>query len=344
MTTAVDLSLLANPDATGQNLALYRTRAYRFTDDLRHPVLADVLEERHIHHRAPAAETLAYVQSCLDAVRTAGRLPDFAPAIPHAEQIDVTAELARRRSASPPARETQPELVVAIVGAPRSGTSHQFNLLARHASFAYFTTVSCWAWPTYNLARPGRRLYAQLNAEEINAVLSVDNKNTRLLPALVMPYEGEDIYARALPVYRHLRGHHYELHQHTRSGDAGILTRAVSEHLSHFGAKRFLTKSPFNSLRIPQLELLWGDRARYIHVQRNQAEAADSMRRNQFTFSKDGKTLTEEDAWAMFTETVAQDMPGERSLTIHHHDLITDPQRMAYRLLTWAIKRGRLDR
>lgn len=342
MTTAADLSLLTSPDATGQNLALYRTRAYRFTDDLRHPVLAEVLEERHIHHRPPAPETLAYVQSCLDAVRTAGRLPDFTPAIPQAEQIDVAAELALRRSANLPARETQPELVVAIVGAPRSGTSHQFNLLARHTSFAYFTTVSCWAWPACNLTRPGRRLYSQLNAEEINAVLSVDNKNTRLLPALVM-YEGEDIYARALPVYRHLNGHHYELHQHTQSGGPRILTRAVSEHLNHFGAKRFLTKSPFNSLRIPQLGLLWGDRARYIHVLRNQAEAANSMRRNHFAFSKERQTLTEEDAWAVFTETAARDMPGERSLTIHHHDLVTSPEATADQLLTWATERGRLD-
>lgn len=46
-------------------------------------------------------------------------------------------------------------LVVLIVGAPRSGTSHLFNLLARHTGFAYFTTVSCWAWPTYNLSSPG---------------------------------------------------------------------------------------------------------------------------------------------------------------------------------------------
>jgi hypothetical protein len=114
----------------------------------------------------------------------------------------------------------------------------------------------------------------------------------------------------------------------------------VSEHLSHFGTKRFLTKSPFNSLRIPQLELLWEDRTRYIHVLRNQAEAADSMRRNHFTFSKDGKTLTEEDAWAIFTETVAQDMPGDRSLTIHHHDLVTSPEATANHLLIWATERA----
>lgn len=38
-------------------------------------------------------------------------------------------------------------------------------LLAHTGSFAYLTTVSCWAWPTRNLARPERYPFEQLGRQ-----------------------------------------------------------------------------------------------------------------------------------------------------------------------------------
>jgi hypothetical protein len=48
---------------------------------------------------------------------------------------------------------TPPSMVLIIVGAPRSGTSHLFNLLAGTGMFAYLTTASCWAWPVRNVGQ-----------------------------------------------------------------------------------------------------------------------------------------------------------------------------------------------
>jgi hypothetical protein len=90
----------------------------------------------------------------------------------------------------------RPARIVVIVGAPRSGTSHLFNLLAATGSFAYFTTASCWAWPVRNLHQPGRRMFTTFSE---STVLTVDNKKTRIIPGLVMPGEAEDIWHRAMP-------------------------------------------------------------------------------------------------------------------------------------------------
>jgi sulfotransferase family protein len=334
MTAALELRQLTAPDPVGRDLALYRTRAYRFTDDLRHAVLAEVLEERHILGQALGLEVISYVRTCLDGVRATGRFPAFDGTISRAAQIDLPAELAARcQHAAAPA--ISPEMVVAIVGAPRSGTSHLFNLLAVRTGFAYFTTVTCWAWPTYNLDRPGRRLFSQLTPSEREAVLSVDNKSTRLIPSLVMPYEAEDVYARAVPVYRHLNRHHYDLRIRAQAGDQSVLSRAVSEHLRHFDTDRFLTKSPFNSLRIPQLDRLWEGRTRYLHIVRHQAETADSMRRNRFEFSQAGRKLSGEEAWSVFTDTVVRDLPPGRGFTVRHEDLLADPEASVESVLGW---------
>lgn len=292
-TTALPgIDQLHAPDPVGRDLALYRIRAYRFGDDLRHAVLAEVLEERQIKGKEPAASSISYVRACLHSVRTTGHILPFDHAIPDAEKIDLPNELAARDAhTTTSVNVIEPKMVVAIVGAPRSGTSHLFNLLARHTGFAYFTTVSCWAWPTYNLTRPGRRLFTDLTASEADTVLAVDNKNTRLIPGLVMPYEAEDVFARAIPTYRHINRHYYKLHQAV-PGDTQVLSRSVSAHLSHFEAGSLLTKSPFNSLRIPHLQALWGTRVQFIHVIRDQADTADSMRRNHFTFTYDGTRWT----------------------------------------------------
>jgi LPS sulfotransferase NodH len=229
-------------------------------------------------------------------------------------------------SAAPPAR------VVIIVGAPRSGTSHLFNLLAATGRFAYLTTVSCWAWPTWNLRQPGRRLYADVGAE----VLEIDNKRTRIIPGLIMPGEAEDIWHRAMPVYRHLHGHRYKISPETAAGDMRILQAAARAHLAHFRRTVLLAKSPFSSFRIPQIEQLWGDVIRYIHIVRDQHEVADSMRRNHFEFVGEGRLLTAEEAWARFIGSVQRHAPGDRTTTISHEHLVSDPEQ-AVRLIIDAI-------
>jgi Sulfotransferase family len=323
---------LQDPDPLGRDLALLRTRLYRFSDDPRHYLLAEHLEDRYLDGHPPLPVTRDYVSGCLQALRASSQPLPFHPEIADAEGLDLDHAHAQR---APFAYTLHlagpgPEQVVAIIGAPRSGTSHLHNLLAYQQRFAYFTTATCWAWPVRNLHQPHRRLFTDTG----EVVFTVDNKRTRTIPALVMPGEAEDIYARAIPVYRHLGGHRYHLDP-PRVGDLDVLRGAVAAHLHYFNCRLFLTKSPFNSLRIPHLEAHWGSAIRYVHIVRDQRQTADSLARNRFQFLREGTFLSPEETWSLFTESVADTAPPDRLLTITHHQLLTDPTSTLATTLAW---------
>lgn len=322
---AAILRQLKSPNPTGRDLALLRTRLYRFSDDPRHYVLAEALEERLLAGQSLRPETITYVRDCLTAIRASGQPPPFHPAITAAENIDIAAELSARApyywQQIPPV--PAPRRVIMIVGAPRSGTSHMFNLLARTGLFAYLTTASCWAWPVRNLGKPGRHLFTQAGDD----VLAVDNKRTRVIPGLVMPGEVEDMWERAIPVYQHIAGHRYNITP-AGHGQPAILNAAASAHLRHFRQAVLLTKTPFSSFRIPQIEALWGDRIRYLHMVRDLRETADSMRRNHFEFAAGGRPLPAQEAAAFFADAVRENAPADRTLTITHRELLQDQHRL----------------
>jgi hypothetical protein len=325
------MSQLAAPPPEGAAIALYRTRVYRFSDDPRHYVLAEVLEEKYALGTSPASATMAFLKASLDHIRSTGRPMPFNQQIAENEGVDIQQELdARALDAPRPLPQYTPRTTVFIVGAPRSGTSHLYNLLAYTGRYAYFTTASCWAWPVHNLHHPARRSFEALD----ESVLSVDNKNTRLIPGLVMPYESEDLYARAIPTYRHLGGHTYDLHD-PHLNDPALLTASVQAHCQHFARTAFLTKSPFNSLRIPQVDAATGHRALFLNITRDQASTADSMRRNHFRFRHNGAALTEESAWDLFTSTIIRGAPPARTLTIQHRDLVADQKTELERVQQW---------
>jgi sulfotransferase family protein len=326
------LHRLRVPDENGRDLTLLRTRWYRFSGDLRHYVLAEELEERLLAGGELRPATLTHVRECLAVIRASGRPLPFDPGIAGAERIDVQAGLAARgRYAWQHVATTgDPRAIAVIVGAPRSGTSHLYNLLARTGTFSYFTTASCWAWPVRNLRHPARRLFTAFGGE----VLAVDNKRTRIIPGLVMPGEAEDIWARALPVYRHICGHRYDITQ-PRTGEPRILQAAARAHTAHFGRPLLLVKSPFNSFRIQLIEALWSQAVRYVHILRGQRETADSMRRNGFEFCHEGHLLTAEQAWRMFTEAVREHAPADRLITVTHAELLRDPDSVIARVSGW---------
>jgi hypothetical protein len=322
---------LKAPDRTGRDLALLRTRLYRFSSDLRWYVIAESLEENYLAGGHPKPATMTAVRSCLDKIRHDGSPMAFRDNLAEAEDIDIGAGLEERApymwqrvaTAAPPRK------VVVIVGAPRSGTSHLFNLLAATGRFAYFTTASCWAWPVRNLYQPGGRLFTVLT----DTVLTVDNKRTRIIPGLVMPGEAEDIWHRAMPVYRHLRGHCYDISPQQESGDPRILHAAAHAHLAHFNRDVLLVKSPFSSFRIPLIEQNWGTAARYIHIVREQHETAESMRRNQFEFITGDRLLDGESAWSLFVNAVRDNAPVDRTFVVRHDELLRDAQRLTHPLL-----------
>jgi hypothetical protein len=312
------------PDRTGRDLALLRTRVYRFSDDLRWYVLAESFEEQYLAGNQPMPSTMDTVRGCLAKIREDGSLPVFPDSAAVAEGIDVEARLSEREPDSWQhfTAGVRPRRIVIIVGAPRSGSSHLFNLLAATGNFAYFTTASCWAWPVRNLRQAGRRVFTAVGER---TVLTVDNKNTRIIPGLVMPGEAEDIWHRAMPVYRHIQGHRYDIGHPLQAGNPGILDAAASAHLAHFGRDVLLVKSPFSSFRIPQLEQHWGAKVRYVHIIRGQHETANSIRRNHFEFATGSRPLGADDAWALFIGAVEASAPANRTVTIRHADMLSDP-------------------
>ncbi|MBT2478373.1 sulfotransferase [Streptomyces sp. ISL-94] len=335
MTDSLTAQLTA-PHPDGTAIALYRTRAYRFTDDPRHYVFAEALEENYAQGTLPSAATLTYIRAVLDQIRATGQLLPFNEDIAAAEGVDIRGERDARVPYAPRLMpEHQPTTLVFIIGAPRSGTSHLFNLLAYTGRFAYFTTASCWAWPTRNLSHPARRSFETIG----DRVLAVDNKNTRLIPGLLMPYEAEDLYHRAVPTYEHRGGHTYDL-QDARLTDQSLLNASIQAHCRHFARTSFLTKSPFNSLRIAQLDAATGQRALFLNITRDQEGTADSMRRNHFRFHHHGTPLTEEEAWELFTTTIDRDAPAERTLAVSHHDLLNDSGTQIQRITRWLDVNG----
>src|SRR5260370_39727867 len=66
------LRQLHAPDPVGRDLALLRTRLYRFSDDPRHYVLAEPLEERLLAGYPPLPSTVAHVRESLPAIRAHG--------------------------------------------------------------------------------------------------------------------------------------------------------------------------------------------------------------------------------------------------------------------------------
>ncbi|MGW9636014.1 sulfotransferase [Nocardiopsis alba] len=331
MTTAL-IDELHHPDPAGIDLALFRTRMYRFSDNPRHYALAEVLEERFIDGSPPSKAMLDHVSENLNSIRNIGAPLPFAPILVAEEGIDIEAEL-RARSPFTPKRTqnpSRPDQVICILGAPRSGTSHLHNLLARTGGFAYFTTVTCWAWPARNLGVPQRKLFESMPDD----VLCVDNKATRIIPGLVMPYEAEDIYARAIPTYRHRQGHTYDIVP-ASIGDAHLLRHAIGAHTEAFGRQRFLTKSPFNALRIQQIEQILGPATRYIHIDRPREQVAASLVRNRFVFHHGGRELSPEQAYDLFDSAIQTEAPSARTRSVSLEELREEPSRTIADLLAW---------
>ena len=296
-------------------------------------MFAEALEEHLLASRQPQPATISAVRACLAQIRRNGSPSAFLGALAAAEDIDIRTALAERGAYmwQQVPLVTPPRKVVIIVGAPRSGTSHLFNLLAATGRFAYLTTASCWAWPVRNLHQPGRQPFTEVG----DAVLEVDNKRTRIISGLVMPGEAEDTWNRAMPAYQHIRGHRYEINPEATAGDVRILRAGAHAHLAHFRRTVLLAKSPFNSFRIPQIERLWGNAVRYIHIIRDQREAADSMLRNHFEFTANGHLLTAEQAWSRFVSAVNDHVPTDRTMAITHDQLMNNPGHVMELIMAW---------
>ncbi len=320
------LRQLHAPDPVGRDIALLRTRLYRFSGGIR----ATTYSPKHsksgsLPGHPPLPSTVARVRESLTAIRATGQPLSFSDEVAAAEDIDVTAELAARTSYAwqrvPQA--AVPPAAVMIVGAPRSGTSHLFNLLAREGPFGYFTTASCWAWPVRNLHHPRRYPFTRASSE----VLGVNNKRTRVIPGLVMPGEAEDISgAGALPAYRHIGSTGMRAPRPSPWSGGEILNAAASAHLDYFRRAVLLAKTPFNSVPDPAHRGIVGH---HSEVSPYHPRCCTKPRtRCAVTASSSvsaGACWDAEEAWSMFVDAVRSNAPADRTITVTHSELLANP-------------------
>ena len=114
------INQLRTPDRAGRDLALLRTRLYRFSDDLRWYVLAEALEEYLLAGQQPQPATINAVRACLEQIRRNGSPSTFQGALATAQNIDITTALTECAAYmwQQVPWVTPPSMVVIIVGAP----------------------------------------------------------------------------------------------------------------------------------------------------------------------------------------------------------------------------------
>lgn len=320
------------PDPTTQTgeLELFRARVQRFCSQDAEFALAEELVNRHARRR-PLSEVTWDAIARFRASWARGDAPALAAErVAAVEGIDLHGAVERRFSAPapPPVRL---ETATFIVGAPRSGTTFLYNLLAYDGAFSYPTTVSCHRWPTWELRHRRRSLLHECPAE----ILLCDTKALRLRNEYALPSEYESMFHRSMPVYDHLGGHDYAIHR-LDSCDAAMLRADAGEHAAWFGCPNYLSKSPFHSFRMEALAAAFGDGCRFLHIVRGEAGVASSLSRNRFSYrSADGPPLSHGEARALFVETVEAHLDRSRVRTIRYEELRARPQRCVTAILEW---------
>lgn len=320
------------PDRSTQTgeLELFRARVQRFCSQDAEFVLAEELVDRHAGCRQLSEVTWDAIAR-FRAGWAQGDVPVIATErVAAAERIDLRAVVERRFSAPapPPARL---ETATFIVGAPRSGTTWLYNLLAHDGAFSYPTTVSCHRWPTWELRHRRRSLLHEAPAE----ILRCDTKALRLSNEYALPSEYESLFHRSVPVYDHLGGHDYAIRRFDRC-DAAMLRVDAGEHAAWFECPNYLSKSPFHSFRMEALAAAFGDECRFLHIVRGEDDVACSLSQNRFSYrSANGPPLSPGEAQALFVEAVEAHPDRSRVRTIRYEELRARPQRGVTAILEW---------
>lgn len=314
-----------------ETIVLSRARLFRFADDLDAFIVVEELAERLRSGGKSHPSTIDTLRDVLQAWERGQPLELDARAVADREEIDLDAERQRRQAHQNARRPRRlPALAVIIVGAPRSGTSYLHHLLACHPGFAWLGGTSCWAWPTYALAHRDVPLLTDLP----NDVLAVDTKRLRMNPSIVVPSEAEDLMARSIPTYRHLRAHAYDVHP-ARILSPNLLLDSVSDHMDHFQTDRVILKSPFNAFRIRQLVEILGGAARFIHIHRDGYAASRSISENRFSYAFGGEPASSSESWARFVLAAEAGRECAPLRALHFEDLVENQAACLLDLLTW---------
>lgn len=320
-------------DPVEMRVSLAKRRLYRFSDDLPAHVFIETAEASYLETGRLPEDVNEALSAYLTALETGteSSLPYAGLAQRHS--FDLERELAARLAFEDTQTDYQePKKVLFIVGSPRSGTSHLFNVLAYQPQFGYFTDISHFRWPLFNLHHPnGKRHFSSLHP----SFFKLDTKSVKLRRDLILPSECEDIFARSIPVYQAVRTHAYILADPVLADEA-ILRRNVAKHASFFQTPYFVTKSPFNSFRIRQLVAMYGDRAYFLHIHRNGYAASQSIAENGFKyFTRQDSTDNPAVFWARHIEAVLKYAGEVNMRQIAFEELAQNPAGVLAGIFSW---------
>jgi len=157
------------------------------------------------------------------------------------------------------------EKPIFIVGAPRSGTNLLYRLLAQHSSLGWFSnhTVKKFLSPEFlRISQIRRRIF---NLRKI--YFPRYEYNEEFFSTIESPLEGGDLWNFAI------KG---DWNPKIMDRRLDYVKLTIIETLIEQNKKRFLSKFPRNSIRIPQLNSKFPD-SKFIHIIRDGRAVINSM-------------------------------------------------------------------
>lgn len=321
-----------------EEIALAKTRIYRFDQDLRNHVLIEEIERQCLRASGIPAAAKEFLGRWLDAWRMGAPTPGFCTEAAKAIGLDIDEALPARLHWGSAGGGPEINGIICIVGSPRSGTSFLFHLFARMHAMAYFNSVSHHLWSLHNLEQERRPFLHQGDP----GLLWIDTRRLRLRLDVITPSEAEGILNRSIHVYDHLQRHEYRLCE-AHIVNAEMLRRCIDSHIRFFNASHFVCKSPFSSFRMKQIHQLF-PKSKFIHITRNGYDASESIRRNGFKYIHPScVSVSAESNWAMHVNSVLSHLGNLDIYQIKYEDLMEDCSSVFNRLLEWVGVEDRLS-
>lgn len=314
-----------------ESLALFKRRIYNFNENLDLHIFAEELINKFIEGETISSKTYEDLNQCLDFLKKNGQLFFDLKANAQRENIDIKKEFKKRiQFEKQHLKSTTPKKIVHIIGSPRSGTTFLFNLLAYYGDFAYFSDISHIEWSLYNHINRTRPFLHELEPN----ILSEDTKKLRIQLDTILPAEVENIMNSYIPVRKLIKSHEYFISKPDKYDLSG-LWKSISTHLQYFDCCNFLTKSPFNSFRIPYLSEL--DVPTYfIHLFKDGYQVTDSIRENKFKyFSYDQSEDSPVAFWDMHLKEVEKYSADKKIIHISYRDIFEDSKNCLTDLLSF---------
>lgn len=318
----------------------FKRRIYRFCDDLILHIFAEQLEEKMENGIFPSIDELHLVSAFLNNTKKTYHLKAYVY-----NRADSLISILNKKMQfeSNYSKTTPPSKVIHIIGSPRSGTSYLFNILCYQKQFAYFSSISHFIWSSYNHVNRQKVTIEESTPE----TLLEDTKALRLSPKLALPSESEDIFNRSIKVYDHIQKHEYALHD-ALVYDVHLLKQNIEKHTFFQRRNFFLSKSPFNSFRIPELMKAY-DNTYFIHIYRNGYHTINSIMENKFKyFHPSIKCKTSPSAldfWRLHIMSILNNAPIDRTIHLSYEELMKNQEktiRNIFERLEISIERFRL--